>query len=250
MTDHVLVTDEDGILRIVLNRPDKKNALTRAMYARMADALDRATEDGAIRVVLITGSGDSYTSGNDLADFQSSAADEHKTSAASPFTDRIVRFGKPVVAAVNGLAVGIGTTMLLHCDLVYAADTARFRLPFVDLGLVPELASSLLLPRLAGYHRAAELLLLGGFFSAGEAREIGLVNHVLPGAELLPHATAVARSLAAKPPLALAQTRALMRAGLDAIVAHKDVESAVFQERRASPEAQAIFAAFAARARK
>jgi enoyl-CoA hydratase/carnithine racemase len=250
MTEHVQITAEDGILRIVLTRPEKKNALTRAMYAAMGDGLDRATEDTGIRVVLITGSGDSYTSGNDLADFQSSEASQHTTSAASPFTDRIARFGKPIVAAVNGLAVGIGTTMLLHCDLVYAADTARFRLPFVDLGLVPELASSMLLPKLAGYHRAAELLLLGRFFSAEEAREIGLVNRVLPGAELLPYATETANALAAKPPQALAQTRALMRAGLDAMLAHKDAESVVFQERRNSPEAQAIFAAFAARARK
>ena len=154
------------------------------------------------------------------------------------------------MAAVNGLAVGIGATMLLRCDLVHAAQAARFRFPFVDLGLVPELASSLLLPRLAGYHRAAELMLLAGFCTAEEAREVGLVNRVLPGDELLDYAMRAARVLAARPPEALAQTRALLRGDLGPLLERKRQETEIFEQRRQSPEAQAIFAAFMARARR
>jgi enoyl-CoA hydratase/carnithine racemase len=159
----------------------------------------------------------------------------------------MVRFGKPLIAAVNGLAVGIGATMLLHCDLVYASEGARFRFPFVDLGLVPELASSLLLPRLAGYQRAAELFLLGGFFSAEQAKEIGLMNRVLPPADMLGHALQAARAIAEKPPQAVAQTKMLMKGDLASVLAHKAKEQTLFAERRQSPEAQAIFAAFLAR---
>jgi len=242
----VQVSAENSVLRITLNRPEKKNALTRAMYAAMTDALEQATSSEQVRVVLLTGSGDSFTAGNDIGDFRESAAGD-STSGASAFGDCIVRFDKPLVAAVNGLAVGIGATMLLHCDLVYASEGARFRFPFVDLGLVPELASSLLLPRLAGYHRAAELFLLAGFFSAEEAKEIGLVNRVLPTAVMLGHALETARVIAEKPPLAVAQTKALMKGDLAPVLAHKAREQALFQERRRSPEAQAIFTAFLAR---
>ena len=247
MTDHVQISTEDGVLRITLNRPEKKNALTRAMYFAMVDALEQADRSETVRVVLLTGSGDSYTAGNDISDFQRSAPAEGP-SGASVFGDRLVRFTKPIVAAVNGLAVGIGTTMLLHCDLVYASEAARFRLPFVDLGVVPELASSLLLPQLAGHHRASELLLLGRFFSAEEASAIGIVNHVLPAADLLPRALEAAQTIAAKPPQAVAQTRALIKGDVEPVLARKAWESAVFEERLRSPEAQAIFAAFLARA--
>jgi enoyl-CoA hydratase/carnithine racemase len=247
MTEHVQIDTADGVLRITLARPEKKNALTRAMYGAIVDALESAERDAAVRVVLLTGSGDSYSAGNDIADFRQTETAEATPGGASVFGNRIAGFGKPIVAAVNGLAVGIGATMLLHCDIVYAAEGARFRFPFVDLGLVPELASSLLLPRLAGYQRTAELFLLGRFFTAAEAKEIGLVNRVLQLADLMPHALEAARSIAGKPPQAVAQTRALLKGDLDAVLAHKAREEALFAERRASPEAQAIFAAFLAR---
>ena len=187
MNQHVRIVIEERVLCITLNRPEKKNALTQEMYAVMTTALEEADSSDDVRAVLITGSGDSYTSGNDINDFQRLSSGQ---SGPGPLGigDRLLRFQKPVVAAVNGLAVGIRATMLLYCDLVYAAQDARFRFPFVDLGLVPELASSLLLPRLVGYHRAAELMLLGGFFSADEAKEVGLVNRVLPPGPLLDHA--------------------------------------------------------------
>jgi enoyl-CoA hydratase/carnithine racemase len=246
MDEHVRTSIEERVLCITLNRPEKKNALTQNMYAVMTAALEKAVSSDDVRAVLITGSGDSYTSGNDIKDFQRPSSGQ-PGPGPSGSGDRLLRFQKPVVAAVNGLAVGIGATMLLHCDLVYAAQNARFRFPFVDLGLVPELASSLLLPRLAGYHRAAELVLLGGFFAADEAKEIGLVNRVLPPEALLDHAMGAAKALAGKPPEALAQTRALLRGDLAPLLARKQQESEMFDERRRSPEAQAIFAAFMAR---
>lgn len=247
MSKHVSIVVEDGVLSITLNRPEKKNALNQDMYAAMTAALEDAAGSTEIRAVLLTGSGDSYTAGNDIADFQQSYSEGAAASGASGFGDRLVRLEKPVVAAVNGLAVGIGATMLLHCDLVYASPAARFRFPFVDLGLVPEMASSLLLPRIVGYHRAAELMLLGGFCSAEEAREIGLVNRVLPATELLPHARGAAKALAGKPLGALAKTRALLRGDLADVIARKQQETEIFQQCRQSPEAQAIFRAFMTR---
>ena len=246
MTDHVQIAANGGVMRITLNRPEKKNALTQAMYAAITSGLERAAASPDIRVVLFTGSGDSFSAGNDIADFQKSSP-EQATSGAMRFGDQLVIMEKPVVAAVNGLAVGIGATMLLHCDLVYAAEGARIRFPFVDLGLVPELASSLMLPRLAGYQRAAELMLLGGFCSAEQAHEIGLVNRVLPDSELLDHALGAARTLAAKPAIALARTRALLRGDLSPILERKQQEAEIFQQCRQSPEAQAIFRAFVER---
>jgi enoyl-CoA hydratase/carnithine racemase len=249
MNDHVKVTENDGVLAITLNRTDKKNALTSEMYDIMGDVVVRADSADAIRVLLITGSGDSFTAGNDMTSFQQSGQAGGETRAHG-FIDRFARLKKPVVAAVNGLAIGIGATMLLHCDIVYAAQAARLRFPFVDLGLVPENASSLLLPRLAGYQRAADLMLTGRFFSAAEAYEIGLVSRALPAEELLEQATAVARTLATKPVQALAATRRLLKGDLDEILARKDQESAIFNERLHSEEAQAIFAAFLAGSRR
>jgi enoyl-CoA hydratase/carnithine racemase len=245
MAEHVRTAIDGGVFCIMLNRPEKKNALTPGMYAAMTAALENAAVADDVRAVVMTGTGDSYTAGNDITGFQRSSSDQ-PVSGASGFGDRLLRFEKPVVAAVNGLAVGIGATMLLHCDLVYAAQGVRLRFPFVNLGLVPELASSLLLPRLAGYHRAAELMLLGDFFSVEEAKEVGLVNRILPPEELLDYAMNAAKLLAAKPPEALAQTRALLRGDLAALLEHKQREEQIFEQRRRSPEAQAIFAAFMA----
>ena len=182
--EHIITENRDGILRIEINRPDKKNALTAAMYQAMADALKAAEADSKVRVVLIHGKSDLFTAGNDLQDFlDNRSRDENRP--AFQFLRNISRAQKPIVAAVAGAAVGIGTTMLLHCDLVYAAPNARLQLPFVNLGLVPEAASSLLLPALVGYQRAAELLLLGEPFSAQTAKEIGLVTAVVPEDVLL-----------------------------------------------------------------
>ena len=245
MTDHIQVTVDDGVLPAVINRPDKKNALTNEMYDALSEAAARANEDSAIRVLLITGSGDSFTAGNDITVFQHSGSGGGGTRAHA-FIDRFVGMSKPVVPAVNGLAIGIGATILLHCDIVYAADTARLRFPFVDLGLVPENASSLLLPRLAGYQRAAELMLTGRFFSAQEAHELGLVSRVLPADQLIEQAMATARDLAEKPVEALAATRALLKGDLTEVLVRKDKEGAMFSDRLRSSEAQAIFAAFLA----
>ena len=171
----ILITREDHILRIQLNRPQKKNALTPAMYDTLRQAIESADNENDIRVIYITGSGDSFTAGNDLNSF----LQEPGSVAPAQFIKAIASAQTPIVAAVNGVAVGVGVTLLLHCDLVYAADSATLRLPFIDLGLVPEAASTYLLPRMAGYGRAAELLLLGEAFSAEKAWECGIVNAVV-----------------------------------------------------------------------
>src|SRR5476649_571278 len=201
ITEHV-----DGVLCITINRPARKNALTAAMYQDMADAFFDAENDPAVRVVLIRAVGDTFSAGNDLEDFMK-APPANQDAPVFQFLRRISTAQKPVVAAVTGGAVGIGTTMLLHCDLVYAASTAKFALPFVQLGLCPEAASSLLLPRIAGYQRAAEKLLLGEPFDAAEALAMGIVNKVLPPAELLAYATAQARKLIALPAASLRVTK-------------------------------------------
>ncbi|HPD58271.1 MAG TPA: enoyl-CoA hydratase-related protein, partial [Smithellaceae bacterium] len=182
----ILTSKKDGILTIEFNRPDKKNSITAAMYQMMADALKDGEQDNEVRAILICGKPDIFTAGNDLEDFMN-------TSKQGDFADRpVVHFmrqlssaSKPVIAAVAGAAIGIGTTLLLHCDMVYAADTAKFSMPFAPLGLCPEFASSMLLQQIVGFPRAAEKLLLGEPFSAREAYEMGLVNKVLPANELL-----------------------------------------------------------------
>jgi len=244
MADLVLTERRDGVLRIELNRPEKKNALSIAMFRALCEALESARADAAARVVLLHGKPEVFTSGNDLGDF---LADPPKDEDAPPF--RFLRvlshFEKPIVAAASGAAIGIGTTMLLHCDLVYAATGTRFHLPFVNLALTPEAGSSLLLPRLAGWQRAAELLLLGEPFSAERAREIGFVNEVLAPEKLLETAGAAARALAAKPPEALRKTKALMREGVSAALDQAMMhEGRIFGERLRSPEAKEAFSAF------
>lgn len=240
--DHVATTLDGRVLHLVLDRPEKKNALTRAMYARLADALDEAAEDAGIRAVVLSGRGGVFTGGNDLGDFMM----DPPTGPDSPvfrFLRNAVGFPKPLIAAVAGPAIGIGTTVLLHCDLAYAAPDARFKMPFVDLGLVPEAASSLLLPRIVGPARAAELLLFGEAFGAETAREIGLINAVVED----PVETALERAatLAAKPPQAVRQSKALLRRETaDAVGETMAHEGALFVERLASPEAQEAFTAF------
>lgn len=243
MSDIASERSPEGVLHLSLQRPAKKNALTRAMYADLGDALTEAAAEPAVRAVVLSGSGGVFTAGNDLGDF----LQEPPTDPDSPvfrFIAAAVGFSKPLLAAVEGPAIGIGTTILLHCDLAYAAPDALFKMPFVDLGLVPEAASSLLLPRLAGPARAAELLLFGEGFSAETAREIGLVNAVVDG-DVTAHALDRARTLAAKPPAALRQTKALLRrASADAVGETLAHEGQLFVERLGSPEAQEAFTAF------
>jgi enoyl-CoA hydratase/carnithine racemase len=241
---HVLASAQDGVLRIEIRRPAKKNALTTAMYQALIDALRAADGDAAIRVVLLHGQPDVFTSGNDLKDFlQAPALDEDHV--AFRFVRAISTTEKPIVAAVNGACVGVGATLLLHCDLVYAGEGALFALPFVNLGLCPEAGSSLLLPLAAGQARAAELLMLGEPFDAQVAAACGIVTRVLPDARVLAHAEDCARRLAAKPPAALRLTKSLMRRALAAQVQEAiATESGEFRQRLRSPEAKEAFAAF------
>ena len=238
-----VAAERDGhVLRLTLDRPAKKNAITRAMYTALADALADAERDPAVRAVVLGGRGGAFTAGNDLGDFMM----DPPTGPDSPtfrFLAAVSAFPKPLVAAVEGAAIGIGTTVLLHCDLAYAAPEALFKMPFVDLGLVPEAASSLLLPRLAGQARATELLMLGESFSAEVAREIGLVNEVV--ADPAARAVERARALAAKPPEAIRLTKALLRGETaEAVGATIAREGELFVGRLQSPEAEEAFTAF------
>lgn len=242
MLEHIRVAISDAVCTVTIDRQEKKNSLTRAMYSTLADAIEMAAKEEAVRCLLLTGAGDVFCAGNDIGEFRNRPPESDGPSPSRRFYFGLAEFAKPVVAAVPGLAIGIGCTMLLHADIVYAAPEARFRLPFVDLGVVPELGSSLLLPRLAGRHRAAELLMLGEFFDVTTAREIGMVNRVLPLPELLPAAVATAIALARKPPEALRLTKSLLRQDVPALLARMDEERALFAERLASPETQAIMA--------
>ncbi len=240
---HVLTTQAGSVLEVTFNRPEKKNALTAAMYAAVVDAFRRADEDPGIRVVLIGGAGDSFTSGNDITDFQArSGADA--ASPAAAFLDALTSLATPLVAAVNGAAVGVGTTMLAHADLVIAARSARFVMPFTSLGLVPEAASSLLFPALVGHQRASALLLLGDPLDAETAHRWGLVNQVVADAELMVAARGIAARLAALPPAAVRQTKDLMKNGRPDVAGRIEQEMALFRERLRSPEAAEAFRAF------
>jgi enoyl-CoA hydratase/carnithine racemase len=241
MTEQVRIEVAEGVCTVTLNRPEKKNALTQAMYAGLAEAIERTAAEEAIRCLLITGCEDVFCAGNDIADFRSRPAHAGPRPSKRVYSG-LAALDKPVVAAVQGLAIGIGCTMLLHADLVYAAPEARFRLPFVDLGVVPELGSSLLVPWIVGRHRAAELMFLGEFFDAATAERLGFVNRVVPRAELLPNATATARTLARKPAEALRATKRLLRPDQPALLARMEEELAIFAERLASAETQAIMA--------
>ena len=240
-----IVTEiRDRILRIQFNRADKKNALTRAMYAAMADAIGRADDDNGIRAVFLQGTTDCFTAGNDLKDFQAFRQDGDNKDVSN-FLATISRAQKPIVAAVGGVAVGVGTTMLLHCDLVYAGEGAKFILPFVALGLCPEAASSLLLPLLVGQRRASELLLLGEPLSAAKAYEIGLVNAVYPDGEFIARAYAQAEKLAQQPPASVRITKALLkRPVLQSIAETMAEERNHFSERLNSGECDEAFSAF------
>ena len=246
MSAHIKVGRDGAVLDIVLARPEKKNALTADMYDAMIAALDAAEADAAIGAVLVRGEGGAFTAGNDIADFLATTKDMNDFGGLR-FVRRIAVFDKPLVAAVDGVAVGVGTTMLFHCDLVYASPGARFRMPFVDLALVPEAAASLLVPRRVGAARATELLMLAEPFDAARAEALGIVNAVVAANDLLAHARRKAAALAGKPREALLATRRLIRGDRAEIVARIDAEARVFGERMASAEARAVFTAFMSR---
>jgi enoyl-CoA hydratase/carnithine racemase len=243
MAEHIVVSIQDRILTLRLDRPEKKNALTRGMYLGMIEALKHAESDASVRVVLITGTEACFTAGNDLMDFANAKPGE--SSPAIQFLQTLAAAQKPVVAAVGGVAVGIGTTMLLHCDLAFAASDARFQLPFVNLGLCPEAGSSALLPAMMGHRRAAELLFFGEPFSAETARDLGIINMVVPSNELLSTAMGKVRQLTEKPPSALRTTKALLKQGstatvVDAMAKETEQFAALLQ----GPEAREAMTAF------
>ncbi|HZT56442.1 MAG TPA: enoyl-CoA hydratase [Burkholderiaceae bacterium] len=232
----------NSVATIEIARPEKKNAITGAMYLQMAAALDAAKADAGVRAVLITGQPGIFTSGNDIEDFVQRPAGE---PPAFVFMRALIGCDKPVIAAVTGAAIGIGTTLLLHCDFVYVSDEARLAMPFVSLGVVPEFASSLIVPALMGNVRAAEKLLLGEPFSGVDAVECGIANAVLPAGEVVNHARRIAERFNALPPGAVRDTKALMRGPRAKLVAEAiATEAEVFAKRLRSPEAQEAFSAF------
>ena len=251
MTDLVQATIEDGVKTLRFNRPEKKNALTDAMYHKLADEMIAADADPDTRAILFLGAGGDFTTGNDVADFLaiSMGGGSLAEAGVARFLAQQIDGQTPLVAGVQGLAVGVGATLLLQCDLVYAADNADIRTPFLDLGVVAENASSYLAPRIMGHQKAFELLCLGEPFGAEEARAAGLVNRVAPAEALEDVAMAAARRLAAKPPEALRLTRGLMRKDLEARRSASAEESRIFAERLQSDEARAAFAAFMNRKR-
>jgi len=233
-----------GVSTIEIARPEKKNALTGAMYQQMAAALDAATADPAVRAVLITGQPGIFTSGNDIEDFMQRPPGSSE-SPAFVFMKALIGCDKPVIAAVTGAAIGIGTTMLLHCDFVFVSDEARLAMPFVSLGLVPEFASSLIVPRLMGHVRAAEKLLLGDPFTGADAVDCAIANAVLPAAEVVNHARRVAERFNHLPPGAVRDSKTLMRrAQAQATMQTIAAEAEIFAKRLRSPEAQEAFSAF------
>ncbi|TNM49511.1 enoyl-CoA hydratase [Nocardioides albidus] len=249
MSAEIVTELADGVLRLAINRPDKRNALTVDMYAQLGDGLERADTDPAVRAVLLHGHQRVFCAGNDLADFRNPPpVTPGEERPVHRFLRLISTVRKPLVAGVTGSAVGVGTTMLLHCDLVYAGPSARLQLPFVNLGLVPEAASTLLLPAVVGHQRAAELFLLGEPFDADRAVALGIVNAVVPDEQVVETALATARTLAAKAPAAVQLTKRLLRQGrAEAVARQMAAENEHFSAQLRSPEAAEALAAFAER---
>jgi enoyl-CoA hydratase/carnithine racemase len=242
------VTRDAGVLTITLRRTEKKNALTGAMYETMIAAFDEADGDAGIGAIVLRGSDGVFTAGNDIGDFLASTQTP-SDMAAWRFVERLATLETPLIAAIEGLAIGIGTTLILHCDLVYAAPDARFRMPFVDLGLVPEAGSSLLLPERIGMAKASEFLMLGESFDAEEAHRLGLVNAIVPNADLYAHATSRAVALAAKPRAAVATTRRLLRGDRSGLASRMREEAQAFAQALQSDEARQAFMDFMTRAK-
>ena len=247
--ENIDVTCEAGVLTLTMNRPKKKNALTQDMYAALADNIVAAQDNPDIKVVVLTGTADSFTAGNDLADF-ASGGDDRGTNEIPPvgrFLQAILAAEKPLMAAVNGLSIGVGVTMLLHCDLVYASPDATFQTPFVNLGLVPEAGSSLLLPRLVGTQKANDMLLLGSKIDAADAEKMGLIAGVFEAENLLAEVADRAKTLAAKAPTAVRLTKSLVRNDRDTIAEQMAAESTHFTSQLKTPEFAEAIAAFAER---
>lgn len=250
MSEHVRVQKDGGLLAVTLDRPERRNAITIAMYAALADALEEANGDPSIRVVAFRGEGQDFAAGNDLADFLAVQPGDRSEIPVWRFLRALAACDAPIVAAVHGNCVGIGTTMLLHCDLVIAGDGTRFSMPFVDLGLVPEAGSSLLLPRLAGRRLAARYLLLGESFGVEEASVIGLISHRAGAGQLEQTYQEVVEALLAKPPEALRQTQRLLRPDRrDELLERMRLEAERFAERLGSPEVEQAIGAFFAKRR-
>lgn len=245
MSQHLLVDRSDAVLTLTMNRADKKNALTREMYSVMAEAINSAQEDDSLRAVIIQGSESCFTSGNDVSDFIN-VPPSGPNSPVYDFLKAICHASKPLIAAVNGPAVGVGTTMLLHCDLVYVAEDAKLKMPFVNLGLCPEAGSSFLLPRLLGHLRAAELLLLGEIVSGHRAAEIGLANHALPaGQAVLDAARAAALRIAELPPSSIRLSKQLIKQGVTQVADEvMEREGEHFASLLKGPEAREALTAF------
>ncbi|MBH1992928.1 MAG: enoyl-CoA hydratase/isomerase family protein [Sphingomonadaceae bacterium] len=241
MSEHIAIVENAGVIEIHIDRADKKNALTALMYRAMIAALADAAARSDIGAVLFAGKGDAFCAGNDLKDFM---AGPEGGAAAFDFIRAIAAFDKPLVAAVQGLAVGVGTTMLFHCDLIYAAPDARFIMPFVNLGIVPEAGSSLLAPAIMGHAKAAAMLLLGEPMDAAAADSAGFITAIVPADTLLDHARAKAAHLMGKPPQALLATRRLMKGDPAILNARIEEEARLFRETLISAEAQEAFAAF------
>jgi enoyl-CoA hydratase/carnithine racemase len=246
MSDQILTKIENQVIHIILNRPEKKNAITKAMYAELANAIEQGEKDINVRVILIYSNGDSFCAGNDLKDFQNT--DNTRSSGENPtlkFFKALMNAKKPVIGAIQGYAVGIGSTMLLHFDLIYAAPDAKFQFPFAKLGLVPEFGSSFNLPELVGKFRAAELLFFGDFFTGEEAHSFGMVNKVFVKEELIEKVTLIAERLTERPPTALRSTKKLMKEYHKGILEKLMPEEGLeFARLRVSPEAQEAFKAF------
>lgn len=244
MNKYIEVSRSDRILTLRLNRADKKNALDHAMYQSLADAISGADGDNGVRAIIITAAGDAYCSGNDLNDFLKSPPTDD-SSPVIQFIKAIINVEKPIIAAVNGLAIGIGTTMLLHFDLVYASDNARFQLPFVNIGISPEAGSTYLLPALMGRQKAAELLLLGGMFDAHQALQLGIVNAVCAPDALQATAMEAATRIAAQPPNAVVTTKRLLKAAVkEQILNAYSRENEQFMSMLHGPEAKEALQAF------
>jgi enoyl-CoA hydratase/carnithine racemase len=253
MTEHIIVTDEESTRTITMRRPEKKNTLTQEMYLAMSDAIESAQLDPAIRCLVLTGRSGVFTAGNDIADFLQAATakdDGKRPRNAMIFLQSLVNNAKPIIAAVDGVAIGIGTTMVLHCDYVIASTTAIFQSPFIQYGLVPEGASSLLLPRMVGHQRAFAMLVMGRAINAQSAREAGFVNTIVPPGHAMVEARKVAREICALPADAVALSRKLLKLPTEDIVRRIGQEDHFFGERMRSPEAISAFQNFFLRKKK
>nr|WP_294167461.1 enoyl-CoA hydratase-related protein [uncultured Sphingomonas sp.] len=245
MTEHLLLERDGSRLKLIMNRPERRNAITVAMYAALADAIEQAAGDEGVRVITLEGTGEDFTAGNDLGDFLNELPQDGSDIPVWRLLRALARNTVPLVAAVHGNAVGIGTTMLFHCDLVLAEEGSRFVMPFTDLGLVPEAASSLFLPRLAGRRAAARHLLLGEPFGVEEAERYGLVSHRAPAGQLAARLNAVVAALLGKPPVAVRLTQRLLRGSShDEVLERMELENGHFSERLQSDEVKAAITAF------